>query len=332
MSFPRFRTVLALLPLLLPPAAVGGDSSAGKMTPWDVEGMFAQAWTILEDKTIQNVSGVPAMLETCAAADYIPAQRLLLDVYEGRFKGLSAKPEKAALLARTLAEAPVAADETEAARNMRIEAAFRYALYLEKGYGCTKNPTEAYRWMRKAGNSGLSKARVEAARYLINGIGHARNPRTALMLLAEQARTAPETPNLFYYLGHICLRGIGMRRPNKLMALRFFEKGATLNDPNATNNLATMYEQGIVVSQDRSTALRLYRRAADLGSKEASVNMQRLAFKTNVETDVTTTTASQRVANAVRRVISVLPVSEDTRRRFSAPFLPQNNEIPTADL
>lgn len=295
-------------------SALGEDHrhAHGKLTPWDVEGMYARAWTILEDKTIQNVAGVPAMLEACARADFVPAQHLLLDVYEGRFKGLEAKPDQAIRLALSIASAPPQAEESEARRQMRYEAMYRCATYCERGYGVEKNPAEAYRWMRKAAEGGLSKARVELARYLINGIGHAPAPRMALLLLREQVAQAPETPNLFFYLGYMCSRGIGLRRPNHLMALRFYERGAALQDARATNNLAAMYERGIIVSQDGATALRLYKKAAALGNKDASSNVQRLAFKTDREAG-SDTPPKERIHRACRRVIQALPLSEESR-------------------
>lgn len=314
---------LALLLLLLVPLMAAEEAAPpahGKLTPWDVEGMYARAWTILEDKTIQNVAGVPAMLEACVRADFVPAQRLLLDVYEGRFKGLEAKPSQAAMLALKIASAPPRENETDAQKHMRYEAMYRCAIYCERGYGVEKNPTQAYRWMRQAAESGLSKARVELARYLINGTGHAPAPRKALLLLREQVFLAPETPNLFFYLGYMCSRGIGLKRPNQLMALRFFERGAALQDARATNNLAAMYERGIVVSQDDAMALRLYKKAAALGNKDASANVQRLAFKTGKEAEVDTP-VSVRLDNAFRRVLQALPLSHESRE-FLKKLLP----------
>lgn len=316
----RFLALIFLLIASLLAAEEADPPAHGKLTPWDVEGMYARAWTILEDKTIQNVAGVPAMLEACVRADFVPAQRLLLDVYEGRFKGLEAKPSQAAMLALKIASTPPRENETEAQKQMRYEAMYRCAIYCERGYGEEKDPAKAYRWMRQAAESGLSKARVELARYLINGTGHAPAPRKALLLLREQVVLAPETPNLFFYLGYMCSRGIGLRRPNQLMALRFYERGASLQDARATNNLAAMYERGIVVSQDDAMALRLYKKAAALGNKDASANVQRLAFKAGKEADVHTPVQA-RIDHAFRRVLQALPLSHDSRE-FLKSLLP----------
>lgn len=323
---PHLLRRLSLLLFCVSCGAARGDNHLhGKLTPWDVEGMYAQAHAILEDKTIQNVSGVPAMLEACARTGHTPAQSLLLDVYEGRFKGLEAQPQKALSLAHLLASKAPGENETEEERAMRNEAAFRYALFCEQGYGGTKDPAKAYKWMRRLAMEGMSKAQVEVARYLFTGIGHKKSPRLALHLLWECHIKAPDTPNLYFYLGHICSQGLGLRRPNQLMAYTFFKQGAARQDANATNNLAAMYERGIYVQPDRSIAIRLYKRAAELGSKEASANMQRLAFKTNIETAITTTSASRRIGNAFLRLIDELPIAKRFKTILSAPLIQHNS-------
>lgn len=321
MRDPACKHLMILLGFALIGTVWGAPQLHGKLTPWDVEGMYAQAHAILEDKTIQSVSGVPAMLEACSRTGHIPAQRLLLDVYEGRFKGLEAQPQKALQLAYKLATETSGSEETAEEQAMRKEAAFRYALFCEHGYGCTKDPIKAYQWMRKLAMGGMYKAQAEVARYLFSGIGHEKAPRLALHLLWECHIKAPDTPNLYYYLGHMCSQGLGLRRPNQLMAYTFFKQGAARNDARATNNLAAMYERGIYVQADSSVAIRLYKYAAELGSKEASANVQRLAFKTNLETAIRATSASRRVCNAFLRLIDELPLSKRIKTRLSAPLM-----------
>lgn len=284
--------------------------------------MYAQARMILEDKTINNVSAVPALLKQCADAGYVPAKMLLLDVYEGTRKGLEAQPEKAFELAcRLSAGSPECAtdDERLEAEQAKAEAMYRLALYHEKGFGCKPSPREAYVWMRRAAMTGLRKAQVELSRYLAYGIGHKPEPRVALMNLRKLAVQAPETPHLYFYLGHMCLNGIGMPRPNKLMARRFFEMGAELQDARAINNLGSMYELGYGVKRDPDLALRLYRQAAELGCKDASSNMQRLAYKRDIP-QRPSTPWRQRVAGAALRVVQVLPLDPALRQWLETPF------------
>ncbi len=315
-----------LLSLALLAAAGVGIATAQQLpalAPWEAEGMYAQARAMLEDKSIQDVSAVPVLLENCVKAGFTPAEFLLLDVYEGQFKGLQAQPEKAAALALRIASAPEGKGDSAAEASMRAEAMFRYAIYRERGFGCTASATEAYRWMRQAAEMGMSRARVELARYLMHGKGHAPMRRNALAILLAELRVSPETPNLYFYLGTMCAQGLGLKRPNWRMALRFFEQGAALGDARAMNNLGAFYERGIVVSRDEVQALRFYRKAAALGDKNASANWQRLAYKSGIKSDAPGgSTLSERVDRAIVRVIHTLPVSTKTRETLSAPFLP----------
>ncbi len=319
-------TAMRLLPFLLYSLLTLPLGAAEEARPlpsrWEVEEMHARARMMLEGKDIRDVSDVPRLLEECVRANFIPAERLLQDVYEGRFKGLEAQPEKAAKLVLARASAP-AAPGNAAMESLRAEAMFRYALYCEHGFGRKASPPEAFQWMQKAARMGLSRARVELARYLMRGKGHSAAPLRALRLLLEEQERAPDTPNLYFYLGTLCAQGLGFerQRPNWRMALRYFERGAEHRDARATNNLAAMYERGIVVTRDTAHALRLYKRAADLGSKEASANWQRLAYKSGLRSDAPAETSmGERIDNAKLRVIEALPVSPATRQKLSAPL------------
>ncbi len=323
-SVPQMTRLLLIPALLLCAASAVPQEGSLVFAPWQAEGMYAQARAMLEDKSIQDVSAVPLLLENCVKAGFTPAEFLLLDVYEGQFKGLEPEPRKAASLAYKLASAPVAEgdDDSEEEASMRAEAMFRYAMYRERGFGCETSATDAYRWMRQAAAMGLSRARVELARYLMQGKGHAPLPRTALRILLAELRVSPETPNLCFYLGTMCAQGLGLKKSNWPMALRYFELGAAQGDARAMNNLGAFYERGIVVSQDTSQALRFYRKAAALGDKNASANWQRLAYKSGIKSDTPEGSSySQRVDRALVRVIHTLPFTEKTRAVLSAPFL-----------
>ncbi len=315
--------------LLSLPLSAAEEAAAAEPRPlptlWEVEEMYARARTMLAGKNIRDVSDVPRLLEECVRADYIPAERLLMDVYEGRFKGLEAQPEKAVMLALTRASsAPTPTDA--ALESLRAEAMFRYALHRERGYGCEASPAEARQWMQKAADMGFSRARVELARYLMRGKGQTDAQRALRLLLEEQERN-PDTPNLYFYLGTLCAQGRGLKRPNWRMALIYFQRGAEHNDARATNNLGVMYERGIVVTRDSAHALRLYKQAADLGSKDASANWQRLAYKSGLRSDAPEERSPrERLDNAKQRVIDALPLSPVLRARLSAPL--RNNGKP----
>ena len=312
---------IALLAALLP-GAVGAELAAPEplqKVEWDAAGMYAQARTMLEDRTIKNVSAVPAMLEVCDRAGHIPARLLLLDVYEGTRKGIEASPEKAYELAARMADTPLPAESAPSEKDARLEGMYRLALYHERGFGCPVSLEAAYMWMARAAMEGLPKAQVELARYLMKGKGHAPAPQEALAILRRVAYKHPTTPNLFFYLGYMFIRGIGMPRPDPEMARTFFEFGAQVKDARATNNLAYLYEQGIGVPKDTAKALRLYKQAAALGCKDASANMQRLAYKKDSE-QRHSTPWPQRVAHASLRVVQALPLSPFLRQWLELPF------------
>lgn len=296
--------------------AVIGSKSEAQVIAEDIAGMYEQAKAMLEDRSIQNIEGVPLMLETCSKEQHPEATLMLLDMYEGKFKGLDPNPEKATSLARTLAEDQEMDLRSPAMQQVRTEAMFRLALYLEKGIGVPKNPKEAYKWMLRAAAREMNPAKVELARYLMLGIGTPVIPKEAWSLLRKQARKAPETPHVFFYMGHMCARGIGMPK-NSRKAFELFRMGAILNDAQCLNNLGAMFEKGYPTPRDPVIAYRLYRKAANLGNKEASANMQRLAFKEGIRAShISSTPIRKRIDNATLRLIHALPVPPRVRGRL----------------
>lgn len=312
--------VLIAVLLAAPCAQLHAESDTPREArPRDIEGLYTRAAFILDDRNITNIHGVTAMLERCTQWGHPLAAELLLDIYEGRRKGLAPQPEKAARLAQSLAQTTLQLDpkHPESPRVQR-ESMYRYALYCEKGFGCAKSEKEAVSWMLKAANADVGRARVEMARYLMDKSKPYANPRLALQLLRAQAKKDPHTPNVFFYLGHAYMAGLGLPRPMPQLAFECYELGEKVKDPRAINNLAAMYERGIATSRDLTTALHLYKKAADLGNKEASANMQRLAYiKAELETG---TPHALRVDYAAMRVIEALPLPRSIRDRLTAPL------------
>ena len=290
-----FLTMLALVVTLL--FGLGGmvaSAQAADQAEMDAESLFAQARTMLADKTIRDVSAVPQMLEKCAEQGHLPARMLLLDVYEGTRVGIDPKPEKAFALALELAsEEQGRANEKNVTRadflSARNEALYRLALFYERGKGCKASPYDALQRMKEAATAGLTKARSELARYLMNGVGCKPDPRRARKLLMELARSAPQTPHVFFYMGYLYMNGLGMHGPNMIMARKLYEMGEKVGAP-----------------RNFSKALKLYKKAASLGCKEASANVQRLAYKAGVRSDATW---RLRVYRAAHRVLQALPLS-----------------------
>lgn len=314
----RARYLTMLIKHLLPAVAWLGTAMAGELSNRDVEGMYVQAKAMLEDRSIQQVEAVPMLLEACTREGHAQAARLLMDVYEGKFKGLDANPAQAAHMARTMAETNRLDHSEPENSDVRTEAMYRLALYLEKGTGCEQNKEEAYKWMQRAARRGMPQAKVEEARYLMNGIGVKTAPQRAWQLLHSQARENPDTPHLFFYMGHMCAQGIGMPR-NARKAFELFRLGARMNDARCLNNLGAMFEYGYPTPRNAENALKLYRKAANLGNREASANMQRLAFKEGIRAQsLSSTPPRKRIDNAALRVIHALPVSSYIQERLQS--------------
>lgn len=310
-----FRPTLPLLLLFLTLGRVATATPEG-VTRAEVDSMYEQARAMLEDRSIQNVESVPLLLETCVRELHPEATLLLMDVFEGKFKGLVANPEQATRLARGMANAAALDDSSPEAFDLRTEAMFRLALYLEKGSGCKADADEACQWMQKAARRGLPQAGVEHARYLMLGIGTPADPQRAWDILHEQALRHPATPNLFFYMGHMCAQGIGMKA-NARKAFELFRLGARLHDARCLNNLGSMFEKGYPPPRNPENAYKLYRMAANLGNREASANMQRLAFKEGIRASHRSATPiRKRIDNATQHLILALPVSDDTRERL----------------
>lgn len=304
------RMVILLLLTAVLPLAAQQEHIRVTLDRADVEAMYAQAKATLEDTSVPNVESVPRLLEQCTRNGYTPATRLLLDVYEGHFKGLEARPDLACELTTKIVEMPLYDPNDPDCVLLQKEALYRLALYKERGYGCTPDLQEAFQHMFHAAERGYGEARVQLARYLIMGKVCKPMPGVAWDLLKAQAKADPATPHVFFYMGYMCYRGLG-HRPNPRKAADFFHLGAKMNDADCMNNLAAMYESGIAVKRNAGTALTLYRRAAALGNKQASANMQRLSFKEGRRAGRETGhSAGRRITNALLHVVQALPISE----------------------
>lgn len=168
----------------------------------EVQLRYEKALSILNDTTVNDVSSVPCMLESCAEAGHAQATLLLLDVYEGKRKGIEADMRKAADWANRIAiHSPN--------RALAAEARFRLACYEERR-GTRQSLKEAFDNMRRAAEMGSPKAQAELARYLMRGIGTARNPQAAIRVLKKLAKENPEAPNLFFYAGYMYMKGLGI--------------------------------------------------------------------------------------------------------------------------
>ncbi len=239
------------------------------------EEQYVLARTLLEHKSVTDVSAVPSLLEKSAEAGFIPARLLLLDVWEGKFKGLEAMPDKARSYAKKMADERLSDTASEGQLAAQLDAMMRLVRYLERDHD-DASKKEAFQWLTRASERGSHEARAELARYYMKGVGCQRDPLAAIKLLKQLSIDAPETENVFFYLGYICQSGLGLSKPNYPLAVKYYAQGARYNDARAMNNLGILLERGIGVEKDEQQALRFFRLAASLGDKSSAVNMQRL--------------------------------------------------------
>lgn len=294
-----------------------GQSESVK--PHDPENMYRTALETLDDEKTAKISGVLPLLEESAAQGHAQSIILLLDIYEGHRKGIDAQPIKAAKIAQMVATEELKLNpQFPDSKKIRQECMFRYALFCERGSGCPKDERAAFKWMYKAARERVDKAQVELARYVMLGIGTRKAPKEALKILRAQALTHPDTPNLFFYLGYLYQKGIGTRHADMENAFICYTLGFEHNDARAINNLAGMYELGIGVNKNQAHALKLYKKAAALGNKDASANMQRLAYLKAEEADVTTNL--QKICGAAVKVILKMPFSDQIRTKLTKPL------------
>lgn len=303
-------------------AAGGADGASGatngaESAPADMARAltcYHMACLFLENEHHSDVSQVPALLKESWENGYAPAAVKLLDVYEGKHKGLKASPAEALALAESIAADEAGAARDHSRRLLQLEVLFRLAFYFEKGFAGEALPRRAFVYMKKAADRGLFKAQAELARYRMRGIGCSPAPQEAIRLLLELHRTAPDTPNLYYYLGYMCSQGLGLKHALPAKAVEFYKEGLRHRDPNAINNLGALYERGTRhTPRNTDLALKLYRLAASMGNREASANLQRLEFRTRLKGGTHETSAAQRINNGLQRLIRALPLEPQSK-------------------
>lgn len=74
-------------------------------------------------------------------------------------------------------------------------------------------------------------------------------------------------------LGYIYLYGTNGVKPDFEKSFKYYSMAAQQNDAIATNNLGSLYFNGIGTDRDVKMALKLFERAAELGNDDAAVNL-----------------------------------------------------------
>jgi uncharacterized protein len=132
----------------------------------------------------------------------------------------------------------------------------------ETGYGVTKDPARAAHWYQLAASGGLVRAKVNLAIAYLWGTGVPANERLALKLLSEAASNGSGLAAC--YLGDFYAFGIGVPK-DQAAAEGWYRKGASLHDPIAEFDLATLLFEAKDHTHDLPAAAALFRESAAAG-------------------------------------------------------------------
>ncbi|ORE06735.1 HCP-like protein [Rhizopus microsporus var. microsporus] len=122
---------------------------------------------------------------------------------------------------------------------------FLYGVSLRHGWGCKKNEHLAFQYLQKAAE-------------------HAVEDLTNITNAVSASASKGELVMAIYELGVSFKHGWGCKK-NKESAAYFFKIAADLGDPDAQNDIAHCYNQGIGVKKDLYMAAKYYRKADKQG-------------------------------------------------------------------
>ncbi|MEY8684836.1 tetratricopeptide repeat protein [Bacteroides sp. AN502(2024)] len=151
-------------------------------------------------------------------------------------------------------------------------AEWEIAMCYYEGQGCQPNMQEYSKWMQRAAMHEFSRAYVEMGHIYYEGIGVAQNFQDAVKWY-EKAANAGDA------LGAHCLglayhKGEGVAQDHK-KAIYWYEKAVDGEKLSASaNNIAMIYAKGGVgVERNLILAFQWFRRAADLGDRNAQYTL-----------------------------------------------------------
>jgi len=144
---------------------------------------------------------------------------------------------------------------------------FRYARWLQKQDG-PKDFNDIARYYRIAAAHGHYKANGNLQQLVSTGLAYSPNSRKETIDLAVQL-VNNGIPAGYYDIGHYLELGYGLKQ-NSETALRYFRKAADLGSPDAQYYLAEKLEPIDVAPE---VALQMYRCAADQGHGKAATSL-----------------------------------------------------------
>ncbi|RKP06194.1 hypothetical protein THASP1DRAFT_18771 [Thamnocephalis sphaerospora] len=133
---------------------------------------------------------------------------------------------------------------------------FLYGISLRHGWGCSPQPTAAFRYLQKA---------AESAVVDLNGVNSITNVGAINQMSGPGVTVAKKELVLAIHELGVCFRhGWGVPK-NKQTAVYYFELAANMGDPDAQNDLGFCYYHGEGVKRDLYKAAKYYRMAHKQG-------------------------------------------------------------------
>jgi TPR repeat protein len=131
-----------------------------------------------------------------------------------------------------------------------------------KGLGIPRDSIRAMRLFARSADSGYTRAMV----FLGDAQLSTKTRRgDSIALTWYRKAVSLEDPQGQFRLGNMLMSGTGVR-PDTTEAVRLFRKSAEGGEPNGMAQLAYAYQMGAGLGKDPEEALRLYRQAADKGN------------------------------------------------------------------
>lgn len=151
------------------------------------------------------------------------------------------------------------------------EAASQHALAERyfRATGVTRDLPRAYGWYRKAGQQGHPDGQYKVFVCLNLGLGVKEDRFEAREWLIKAAKQ--NHPRAQHSLGILHEFGEAGIQRDVDAAVRCYQRGVELGDPDSMRSLATCYHNGSGVPKDMVRATELYRQAADKGHQVAQV-------------------------------------------------------------
>ena len=151
---------------------------------------------------------------------------------------------------------------------------FNYANMLHNGYGVRRDRETALVIFRKLAERGFKPAPFYIGLYYEKGYVVEKDYATALRFY--QLGASANDPYCYNQLGRMYSLGLGLPKKEEAMGFFYYEQAAKLGDVMGLSNMAYAYEVGQGVEQDLVKAIELYQRAADAGEENAIKSLKRI--------------------------------------------------------